>query len=177
MKSTQPTNVFWITGLSGAGKTTLCRKLIDHLKKTGRPVVMLDGDELREMMGATAAHTREERVELASRYARLCHLIAAQGVSVAIATISLFKEVHEWNRRNIQGYVEIFVDVPLEELMRRDPKKIYERASQGVLTCVAGVDLPVDLPESPDIHIRWSPGLSADDAVHQIIAKLDKDFL
>ncbi|HJW24558.1 MAG TPA: adenylyl-sulfate kinase [Rhodocyclaceae bacterium] len=176
MTIAQPTNVFWITGLSGAGKTTLCRKLIDHLKKTGRSVVMLDGDELREMMGATAAHTRAERVELASRYARLCHLISAQGISVAIATISLFKEVHEWNRSNLQGYVEIFVDVPLEELMRRDPKMIYRRAAQGELTCVAGVDLAVDFPQSPDIHLRWAPGLSADDAANQVISKLDKDF-
>lgn len=165
--------VFWITGLSGAGKTTLCRKLATHLRNHGRPVVMLDGDELREAMGATQAHTREERLNLAFRYARLCVLIAMQGVDVAIATISLFREVHDWNRAHMPGYVEIYLDVPLAELKRRDPKRIYERAALGELSNVAGVDFEVDEPQAPDVHIKWIPGLTVEAALAQVIGQLN----
>ena len=99
--------VIWITGLSGAGKTTLCRELVVTLRRDGGlPTVMLDGDELREVMDAMEAHSRGERLKLAMRYARTCQLIAKQGVRVAIATISMFSEVHAWNRANLPGYLE-----------------------------------------------------------------------
>lgn len=133
---------------------------------------MLDGDELREVMGETTAHSREERLQLAMRYAHLCHLIAIQGVDVAIATISLFKEVHEWNRNNMPGYFEIFLDVPMDELTRRDPKQIYERAAKGELKDVAGVDFAVDVPQSPDMHFKWKPGLTEEVVLAQIIEQL-----
>lgn len=165
--------VFWVTGLSGAGKTTLCRELVAHMRAQGRAIVMLDGDELREAMGATNAHTREERTQLAMRYAHLCHLIAVQGVDVAIATISLFREVHEWNRANMPGYVEIYLHVPLEELKRRDPKQIYARAARGELKDVAGLDFAVDEPQAPDVRIEWVSGLTAEAALAQVIEQLN----
>lgn len=165
--------VFWITGLSGAGKTTLCRQLVAHLRRQRHPVVMLDGDELREAMGATAAHSRGERLQLAMRYAHLCRMIAAQGVDVAIATISLFREVHDWNRENLPGYVEIFMDVPLAELARRDPKQIYSRASRGEIKDVAGIDFAVDEPQAPDVRIKWEPGLTAEAALVKVLEQLN----
>jgi adenylylsulfate kinase-like enzyme len=164
--------VYWITGLSGAGKTTLCRELVAHLRAQGRPVVMLDGDELREAMGATDAHTRQERLQLAMRYALLCHMIAVQGVDVAIATISLFREVHQWNRASMPGYVEIYLHVPLEELKRRDPKQIYARAERGELKDVAGLDFAVDEPQAPDVRIGWVSGLTVETALARVIEQL-----
>lgn len=165
--------VYWVTGLSGAGKTTLCRKLVAHVRAQGRSVVMLDGDELREAMGATNAHTRQERLQLAMRYAHLCHMIAVQGVDVAIATISLFREVHEWNRANMPGYVEIYLHVPLEELKRRDPKQIYARAERGELKDVAGLDFAVDEPQAPDVRIEWVSGLTVEAALARVIEQLN----
>lgn len=165
--------VYWVTGLSGAGKTTLCRELAAHLRAQGRAVVMLDGDELREAMGATNAHTRQERLQLAMRYAHLCHLIAVQGVDVAIATISLFGEVHEWNRANMPGYVEIYLHVPLDELRRRDPKQIYARAARGELKDVAGLDFAVDEPQAPDVRIEWVSGLTVEAALARVIEQLN----
>ena len=138
---------------------------------------MLDGDHLREVLGAIHAHTREARLDLASRYARLCALISAQGVDVTIATISLFHEVHDWNRTHLTGYVEIYLDVPLAELKRRDPKRIYERANLGELSNVAGVDFEVDEPQSPDVHIKWMPGLSVEDSLAQIVTTIRPEKL
>lgn len=149
--------VYWITGLSGSGKSTLCTTLVAALRAAGEPVVMLDGDELRAVLGGGGGHSRENRLELAQAYGRLCQLLASQGVTVAIATISMFAEVHAWNREHLPGYCEIFLDVPLEELTRRDPKSIYRRAATGELRNVAGVDFAVDRPLKPHVHVPWDP--------------------
>jgi adenylylsulfate kinase len=153
-------SVYWITGLSGAGKTTTCRALVSALRAQGRAVVMLDGDELREALDARDVHGREARLALAMRYARLCRMIALQGIDVAIATISLFGEVHEWNRRNLPGYVEVFLRVPLPVLEARDPKGIYARARAGAAANVAGIDLQVDEPRAPDVLVDHDPATS-----------------
>ena len=111
-------NVYWITGLSGAGKTTLARLLTRWLRERGRPVLLLDGDELRAALGASALVAPHERLALASCYGRLCRLLALQGSDVVIATISLFHAIHRWNRAQLPGYVEILLDVPIGELLR-----------------------------------------------------------
>lgn len=169
---THPGKVYWLTGLSGAGKSTLCRMLVDRLRSEGHAVVMLDGDELREVMNAAHVHGRQDRLDLAMRYARLCRMLASQGIDVAIATISMFKEVHAWNRAHIPGYVEIFLQVPLEELKRRDPKQIYERAGRGEIRDVAGIDLAVDEPEDPHIHIIHQKGITAEAAFQELWQQL-----
>ena len=90
--------VLWITGLSGAGKSTLAREVVERLRARDESVVMLDGDELRDVFGAAAAnaqnHGREGRLALAMQYAHLCRVSAEQNMTVVIATISLFHEVH-----------------------------------------------------------------------------------
>lgn len=154
--------VYWITGLSGAGKTTLARKLQRHLRGQGRPTVRLDGDELREAFGCEAAHARAERLALALSYARLCRLLANQGLDVVVATISLFHQVHEWNRKNLSAYLEILLDVPMEELCRRDPKRIYERVTRGEIVSVAGFDVAVEMPLAPHIVLEHRGDTSAD---------------
>jgi adenylylsulfate kinase len=151
--------VIWITGLSGAGKSTLAHEVVSSLRAADKAVVMLDGDELREVFGAVAAnaynHGREGRLALAMQYAYLCRIIAEQGLTVVIATISLFREVHEWNRANLPGYFEVYLKVPVEELRRRDPKGIYHRFDAGELTHVAGLDLPIDEPEAADWIVKF----------------------
>ena len=153
--------VIWITGLSGAGKSTLASEVVKRLRANGKAVVMLDGDELREVFGATAAsvknHGHDGRLALAMQYAHLSRVIAAQGFTVVIATISLFREVHDWNRANLPGYFEVYLKVPVEELRRRDPKGIYRRFDAGELSQVAGMDLPIDEPEAPDWTVEFMP--------------------
>jgi adenylylsulfate kinase-like enzyme len=166
-------SVYWLTGLSGSGKSTLCDLLVRRLERSGATVIKLDGDEIREILGAENAHTRAERLSLAMRYAKLCRMLSNQGIDVAIATISLFNEVHEWNRANIPGYIEIFLDVPLEELKRRDPKKIYERAASGDLKNVAGVDLEADFPSAPHLTISHKEGLTVEAAANKLLQKLE----
>jgi adenylylsulfate kinase-like enzyme len=165
-------SVIWITGLSGAGKSTLANEVVVRLRAAGEVVIMLDGDELREVFGATAAnvqnHGRPGRLALAIQYAHLCRVIASQGFTVVIATISLFREVHAWNRANLPGFFEVYLKVPVDELRRRDPKGIYRRFDAGELTNVAGLDLLIDEPEAADWVVDFVPGRS--------VAELTDDF-
>jgi adenylylsulfate kinase len=125
---------------------------------------MLDGDELREVFGAVAANTqnhgREGRLALAMQYAHLCRILAKQGLTVVISTISLFRELHAWNRSNLPGYFEVYLKVPIDELRRRDPKGIYRRFDAGELVHVAGLDLNIDEPEAADWIAEFEPGRS-----------------
>lgn len=143
-----PGTVYWITGLSGAGKTSVGRRLWLRLRKLGRPAVFLDGDEIREVFGNGLKHDQAARFQLAMRYARLCRLLSAQGLPVVCATISMFHEVRAWNRRQIPRYKEIWLRVPVEVLARRDRKGVYRRRKN-----VVGVHLAAQLPRAADVII------------------------
>ena len=142
--------VIWITGLSGAGKTTLANELIISLKKRDLQPILLDGDILRKLLKVPHkkinSHARETRIKLALKYAQMCRLLSSQGFTVVIATISMFDEVYAWNRANLPKFFEIYLKVPLAELRSRDPKNIYQRHTDGHLENVAGLDLVVDQP-------------------------------
>ncbi|MBU3679710.1 MAG: adenylyl-sulfate kinase [Candidatus Kapabacteria bacterium] len=170
------TNVVWITGLSGAGKSTLAAELVGVLRHEGRCVVLLDGDELREVFSLNIAdggeYSREQRIELALRYSRLCGYLAEQGLIVVIATISMFAEVHSWNRAHLPGYLEVYIKVPTDELRRRDPKGIYQRFDAGEVNNVAGLDLKVDEPLAADLIIDHSESETVQQSVQRILRLL-----
>ncbi len=173
MKPQKAGHVVWITGLSGAGKSVLATSLVARLRMVDAKILLLDGDELREIFGAASVNVedycREKRMALAMQYAHLCNLLAKQGVTVVVATISLFKEVHAWNRANLQGYFEAYLRVPLEELRRRDPKGVYRRFDAGEIKNVAGLDLHIDEPEAPDWMGDFLPGRTVDELANDLL--------
>jgi cytidine diphosphoramidate kinase len=166
----------WITGLSGTGKSTLAAEVVQLLRDKGDCVVCLDGDQLRKVFSTMHSteknYERSARLSLAMQYAHLCHVIAEQGVTVVIATISMFKEVHKWNRNNLHNYFEIFLKVPIDELRRRDPKGIYRRYDSGELKHVAGLDLVVDKPENPDLFFDFSEQYTTKEMANKVISEL-----
>ena len=148
--------VIWITGLSGAGKSTIANILHQQIQKNlanSRGIILLDGDELREIFPINnndkSQYERPARLKLAMSYANLCKCLANQGNIVIIATISLFAEVHNWNKQNLPNYYEIYLKVPLDELEKRDPKKIYQSYKNGEINHVAGLDFAIDEPKNP----------------------------
>jgi adenylylsulfate kinase-like enzyme len=145
--------VYWLTGLSGAGKTTVADGLFERLRADKESVVLLDGDTLRLVFGNDLAHDEAARRRSAMRNARLCHMLSDQGIDVVCATISMWDDCRAWNRANIADYVEIYLRVPLKLLRERDPKGIYARAARGELENVVGVDLAAEEPVTPDLVI------------------------
>jgi len=170
--------VIWITGLSASGKSTLAKGVVGRLRAKGETVVMLDGDEMRAVFGATKAssknHGREGRLALAMQYAKLCQLIANQGITVVCSTISMFHELYSWNRLNQSGYFEIYLKVPLSELRKRDPKGIYKSYDSGELMNVAGLDLHVDEPKCSDLIFDFQSSSNISEMVEETITKLNK---
>ena len=169
-------NVIWITGLSAAGKTTLAKLVTDKLRAQGRPVVMLDGDELREALSSTKDHSQEARISLAFKYAGLARLIASQGVTVVVSTVALIREIHQWNRENQPGYFEVYLKVGIDELRRRDPKGIYRRYDAGEIQNVAGLDVPIDEPKNPDLVIEYVLGLAPDAELDRLLRAFTAHF-
>ena len=142
--------VFWITGLSGAGKSTVAALLAERFRDRGIPAILLDGDRLRAVMAPDAGHTASDRRRLAFAYARLCGELAGQGFVVVCATVSMFQAVRDWSRSEIPGYREIYLRVPLSVIEARDPKGLYRSGAVDVV----GVDVPAEAPENPDLIIE-----------------------
>lgn len=168
--------IVWITGISGAGKTTLGKRLVSEFKKLGRNIIFLDGDELRSVFKSenTSIHyDRTSRIEIALKYSRLCALLSKQGTDVVIATISMYREVFEWNSKNLSDYYEIFLDVPNNIVMDRDAKGIYTDYQTGKIKNVAGFDLKVDLPRDPALVIKNYGQIDPAFAVRQILEVLN----
>src|ERR1700719_1083417 len=166
--ATSTGRVYWITGLSGAGKTTVGRELWRRLRAAGHSVILLDGDVTREVIAEDLGHSTSHRRSSEMRNARLCRLLSNQGTDVVCTTISLFHEVQRWNRENIPGYREIYLRVPMEELQRRDSKGIYAASNRGDLRDVVGLDVPAELPEAPDLTLDNFGTLDSSSAVERI---------
>lgn len=163
---------YWITGLSASGKSTMANMLTDYLKKRNKPVIKLDGDVLRNIFNVKA-YSLEERYQLGLKFSALCKLIVENNINVVIGVIGLFHKLHSWNKKNIPNYCEIFLSVPMKELIHRDPKGIYKKALKGQLKNVMGMDLKVEFPLKPDIEITWVTKKKAEDTFKEIVKKIN----
>jgi adenylylsulfate kinase len=141
--------VVWVTGLSSAGKSTIAGELVRQLRRDGHAPVLLDGDEIRDALDMTGHYDTESRLKAAFTYARLCNLLARKGHTVVIATISLFREVHHWNRQHLPRYFEVVLNVPRSELQRRDKKGLYREGAQNTV----GAGQKAEFPSHPEMVI------------------------
>ncbi len=151
----QKGRVIWITGLSGAGKTTVAQAAARCLRLKGVQPVVLDGDAVRDAVrDPHTGHDRVSRLANAYRICRLAKLLADQGHLVLVATMSLFSEIHQWNREQLPNYLEVYLKVDWESLVARDARGLYSRFDQGNADNIAGLDLDFDAPSQPDLVLE-----------------------
>lgn len=161
--------LIWITGLSGSGKTTIGKEVYKRLKEQYINTIFLDGDSFREILGNDLAHTSKDRLKNAKRIHRMCKFLVSQNINVVCATMSLYKEIHELNRSEIQNYFEIFIECDIDELIRRDQKGLYSKAIQGERDDVVGVNLPFDKPLNCEIIIENSEQKNLSEKVEKVL--------
>ena len=145
--------IIWIIGLSGSGKTTLGKYLCAEIRKKGKAVVMLDGDEIRDLFANDLSHSLEDREKNADRIYNLGQFIASQGITVICPILSVFTKHRKMNRESTNKYYEIFIETPMDILERRDSKGIYEKYKKGEIKNVAGKDLEFPIPTNPNLKI------------------------
>lgn len=168
----QKGTVYWITGLSGAGKTTIGRLLFEYLRKKKENVVFLDGDILRTVYISGGEYSTEHRKSMAFQDGRLCKMLSDQNIDVVFCGIAMYEECRVWNRENIENYKIIYLSVPMEILIKRDKNQLYSRAIRGEISNVVGIDLPYDEPIKPDVLIDNSGIYSPNEVLEYIIKKL-----
>jgi adenylylsulfate kinase-like enzyme len=166
--------VIWITGLSGAGKSTIARATAEYLRDQGEIPVLLDGDAVRAAIrDPHIEHDPASRLANAYRICRLAKLLADQGHTVIVATMSIYHEIHSWNRCNCPNYFEVWVEVDLDALQSRDARGLYSRAKNGETSNIPGLDLGYELPLNPDLILTNNPPLCdpeelAEQLVHSV---------
>ena len=162
--------VLWFTGLSGSGKSTIAKRVIDELRRAGREVEDLDGDAIREIFPQTG-FTPAERDAHVRRVGYLASRLEGHGIFVVAALISPYEESRRFVRGLCANFIEIHVSTPLEECERRDIKGLYAKARRGEITGFTGIDDPYEPPVNPEVTIDTSK-LSIDEAASKVLASL-----
>ncbi|HEU4494241.1 MAG TPA: adenylyl-sulfate kinase [Rubrobacteraceae bacterium] len=145
----------WFTGLSGAGKTTIAEIVEKELRARHGKIEVLDGDIVRTNLSKGLGFSRDDRDTNILRIGFVADLLTRNGVGVIVSAISPFKEVRDQVRRNVgEGFIEIFVDAPLEVCAERDVKGLYKKAFAGEIEQFTGVSDPYEPPSAPELHIK-----------------------
>ena len=152
--------VIWLTGLSGAGKTTLARAIRQELLRTGRAVELLDGDEVRENLSHGLGFSKEDRDRNVGRIGFVARLLARNGVTVLVSAISPYRQSRDDARRLIESdgvrFLEVYVRCPLQVLIERDVKGLYKKALAGEVRHFTGISDPYEAPLAPDCIVDSS---------------------
>lgn len=146
--------VYWICGLAGSGKTSIAEKFSLVLRKKGIMPVLLDGDYIRESFDLPKDYSYEGRKKIAKIYTKITKMLSDQGFTVIVSVIAMYEEIYLFNRKNIKNYVEVFLDVPLDELTKRNKKKLYSNFYEGIIKDVVGLDIKAEFPKKPDIILK-----------------------
>ncbi|MCY1062936.1 adenylyl-sulfate kinase [Nannocystis sp. SCPEA4] len=151
--------VVWLTGLSGAGKSTIAARVDALLHARGRHSYILDGDNLRFGLCRDLGFSPEDRAENVRRLGEAARLLQDAGLIVLVAAISPYREDRARVRERLPpgGFLEVFVDAPLAVCESRDPKGLYRRARAGEIAGFSGIDAPYEPPEAPDLHLTLVP--------------------
>jgi ATP sulfurylase/adenylyl-sulfate kinase len=161
----------WLTGLSGAGKSTIARRLVNELRSRGRGVEILDGDVIRANLSKGLGFSKEDRDTNIRRIGFVADLLTHNGVVAVIAAISPYRAIRDELRAQIGDFIEVHVDCPLDELVRRDVKGLYAKAIAGEISGFTGISDPYEAPAAPEVALDTSTQ-SVEDCVASILGAL-----
>jgi adenylyl-sulfate kinase len=176
MTTTDTGFVLWLTGLSGAGKSTVAAKLAPTLAERGHRVELLDGDEVRTNLGQGLGFSRADRDTNIARIGYVAGKLARHGVAVLVAAISPYRQARDQVRASVEVFVEVHVAAPLGICAERDPKGLYAKALAGEITHFTGISDPYEPPLAPEIVLH-TEAQTVDDSVHQVLAWLEDSRL
>lgn len=144
--------VIWLTGLSGAGKSTVAKIVAQKLRSQNKPVEELDGDAIRSVFPQTG-FTRSDRNEHIRRVAFLASRLEHHGVTVVVSLISPYEDSREFAKSLCKNFLEVYISTPLSICQSRDPKGLYKKFEQGLIKNMSGLDEPYEIPTGPDIIV------------------------
>ena len=159
--------LFWITGLSGSGKTSLAKKIFKFIKKNYGPTIILSGDDLRRFFNFNK-FDKKSRLEYALSYSKFCKQITDQNLNILFSTISMYHKVRSWNKKNIKNYIEIYIESDISKLIKIKKKSFYKKKSINIV----GKDIKAQLPKNPDIKIINNFTKSVDQLKLELIKKI-----
>jgi adenylylsulfate kinase len=168
--------VLWLTGLSGAGKSTVAAKLAPALAERGHRVELLDGDEVRTNLCQGLGFSRQDRDTNIARIGYVAGKLAKHGVAVLVAAISPYREARDRVRATVDQFVEVHVAAPVGVCAERDVKGLYAKALAGEIKNFTGVSDPYEPPLDPEIVLH-TEAESVDESVHQVLAWLETNRL
>lgn len=161
----------WFTGLSGAGKTTVAERVEQILRNQGLKVESLDGDVVRLNLSKGLGFSKEDRDTNIKRIGFVCKLLTRNGVIAIASAISPYREVRDYNRREIGNFVEVFVKCPLEACIERDVKGLYKKALAGEIKNYTGVSDPYEEPLNPEVILETNSE-SVEESAAKVLDKL-----
>lgn len=164
--------IVWITGISGAGKTTLCDELSSLLKPNIPELVVIDGDFVRETFGNSLGYKEQDRIEQIKRIQRLARELDRQGLVVLVAALYANSTLLSWNRENFADYFEIYLDAPLTLVQSRDAKGLYAKAARGEMPDVVGIDVPWHAPQQADLRIDATKAPAPGDLARDVAMRI-----
>jgi adenylylsulfate kinase len=165
--------VLWFTGLSGSGKSTIANEVENQLNKLGFHTYLLDGDNIRHGLNKDLGFSEKDRSENIRRIAEVSKLFVDAGIITLTAFISPFIKDRQKAKEIIgeRDFIEIFIDTPFEECVKRDPKGLYKKALNGEIKNFTGLDSPYEAPISPNIHIKTTE-LNIEECAKKVIEYL-----
>ncbi len=163
----------WFTGLSGSGKTTIAHRAEAILREMGKNVEILDGDVVRTHLSKGLGFSKEDRDTNIKRIGFVCKILSRNGVVAIAAAISPYKEIRDFNRKEIGDFVEVFVKCSVEECQKRDVKGLYKKAANGEIKNFTGVSDPYEAPLNPEVVLETDKE-TVEESTEKLLQKLSE---
>jgi len=161
--------LFWITGLSGSGKTAIAENIKSNISNKYGPTIIVSGDDLRKIFNFKK-FSRKDRLAYALVYCKFCKCVTDNKINIILSTVSLFHKVRKWNRTNISNYVEIYIRSDIIKIIKQKNKFFYKKNYKNII----GKDIKPEFPQSPHITIENNFNKSIIVLTKHLIKKINK---